>query len=147
MFDKSMFDEFYKFEYAEDFSVKEEVKKAYYEFIKKFCTLTSPTWREYLKLLDISKDGKYGEHLTPSDEVFTYWYLYYFYDEAVRNVEYMKEKDIELKDFPKKKPKDKGVKHMSSQYITEHAKLYSKLEEHRRNKDAYKFWQNIFLVS
>ena len=143
MFDKNLLDEFYKFEDSNDFEVKTEVKEAYFVFIKEFVTLVSPHWKSHLKCIKNRDLAKFGEDLTPSDEVFTFWFLKYNYDKEKRNADIIKATSEKL--F-KEKQKEQVVRgrHKSLEYYSEYLDIHEDLVKHRKNTRAYEEWQNIF---
>ena len=143
MFDKDLLDEFYEFDDHEEFSVKKEVKEAYFVFIREFVTLVSPHWKSHLKTIKNRDVAKFGEDLTPSDEVFTFWYLKYNYDKEKKNADIIKA--TSEKDF-KEKEKKKVVRgrHQSKDYFSKYLDIHDDLVAHRKDTKAYEAWQKIF---
>ena len=48
MFDVAFLNDFYKFEDNADFDVSDDIKDAYYLFIKYFCPMVSSHWKTYI---------------------------------------------------------------------------------------------------
>lgn len=144
MFDKKMFDEFYKFEPNDpNFTVDDKVKEAYTIFIGDFCPCVSKHWKNYLSILRLRQSATFVNKLTPSDEIYTYWWLTLNYDDEKSNVEYIIEHGEEDFKIKNKEEKTRG-KHQVLQYQEYYVEVYLKIEDHRDDAKAWDYWQAIY---
>lgn len=135
MFKKEVMTRFYEYDSAPTFQVEEEIKKAYFVFIKDFCTCVSSYWTNYLDVVRVKHNATFDQNLTPSDEVYAFWWLSFNLDNEVKLFE-KEEKEIVTK-------KQRGP-HQSIDYQDDYARMYINLEKHRENSVAWKYWQSIF---
>lgn len=149
MIDINLFDQFYLYEEngnCEDglaFDVSEEVKNAYYVFIKDFCPMISSTWKKYLCKFCTSRDtATFLNQLTRSDEAYSYWLIQCLYKKAFTDYEIIK--DQGLKKWNEERKKGKAGKHDSNVKFDEYVKIFKKIDILRDNDKAYLFWMNIF---
>lgn len=145
MFSIEMLEKFYDFKEDANFEVDDEVKKAYFVFIKDFCSCVSRYWRKYLEVIRVRDAATFVNNLTPSDECYALWYLKCNYEREEKIALYSKtHSKQEIKQFEKEHPK--GVNH-SIEYFNQYCDIFDKIEEHRVNAKAFKHWQHIFLNS
>lgn len=136
MFKKEAMTKFYKYDPDGSFHVDSEVQTAYFVFIKDFCTCVSTYWSNYLNVLRVRANATFNLNLTPSDEVYAFWWLYF-------NLEIEAEKLKAGNETDKSEKKPRGP-HQSIDFQDDYAKMYYELENHRENTNAWKYWQAIF---
>lgn len=148
MFDIKHLDGFYQFDSLANtnetpIDVSDETKKAYFVFINEFCVCISSSWKQYLKELCINHDtASFVQHLTRSDEAYTYWLLSCLYKKCVADA-----KDVKTEGWDKwnqDRKKGKAGKHDSTTKFDDYVTIYNKISALRENEKAYNFWQKIF---
>ena len=143
MIDVSLLNEFWNYDDSEAFEVRDEVKSAYYIFIKDFCPLVSAHWRIYLGKLCKNRDtASFVNQLTKSDEAFTYWLIKCLIKKVEADIKFINEHGIQKWNSVRKK--GKGGKHDSNVRFDEFIKIFQKVDTLRNNEQAYKFWMDIF---
>ena len=142
MFSYSMFEKFYEFNDDPNFSVDEEVKQAYFIFIKDFVSCVSPFWKKYLKTIRVRDAATFVNQITPSDEGYAIWYLTLNYEREHQVAVYSKtHSKPEIRQFEKENPK--GL-NQTLNHFDDYVNIFDKIEAHRVNANAFQYWQNIF---
>ena len=149
MIDVSLFNQFYTFEDTinddgqSTFDVANEVKLAYYKFIKEFCPMVSTHWKKYLhgKCL-LRETATYLNQLTRSDEAFSYWLILCLHPRVVADHKFIT--DHGLRKWTEDRKKGKAGKHDSNVKFDEYIQIFQKVDLLRNNEKAYKFWMNLF---
>ena len=147
MFDISLLDQFYTFECNKNdgtpFDVTENVKEAYFIFVKDFCVNVSTVWKKYLKGFCQTRDtATFVQKLTKSDEAYAYWLYSCLFEKCVPDATVVEQHGWEKWNQDRKK--GKAGKHDSVTKFDEYVLIYNKISALRENHDAYQFWQNIF---
>ncbi len=145
MFDVSLLNDFYTFEETsnEEFSVSEDVKKAYYIFIKDFCPIVSSYWRKYLcKLCQHRETATFAQQLTKSDEAFSFWLIRCLEPKVKSDTDFINTNGMSKWNEVRKR--GKGGKHDSNVKFDEYVNIFNKIDVLRSNQMAYAFWMNIF---
>lgn len=141
MFNVNLLHEFYKFEDNADFDVSEEVKIAYYIFIKDYCPMVSSHWKTYMyKRCKQRETATFLNQLTRSDEAFTFWLIQCLEPKAILDHKFILEHGMNSW----KRKRGRGGKHDSNVKFEEFIKTYNKIDMLRNNQKGYNFWMNIF---
>lgn len=142
MIDVALLNEFYKYEDTPDFDVSDEVKEAYYSFIKEFCPMVSSHWKTYIsKNCKIRETATFLNQLTRSDEAFTFWLIQCLEPKAALDHQFIVANGM---NSWKERKRGKGGKHDSNVKFEEFIKIYNKIDIIRSNQMGYNFWMNIF---
>jgi hypothetical protein len=147
--DVSLFNQFYTYEESDNvedgstFDVSDEVKHAYFIFIKDFCPMVSSHWRKYInhKCL-VRETATYLNQLTRSDEAFSYWLILCLEPRVASDFKLISENG--MKKWNDDRKKGKGGKHDSNVKFDEYIKIFNKIDMLRNNEKAYAFWMDIF---
>jgi hypothetical protein len=150
MIDINLFEKFYQFGESPtegievtDSYLSDDVKNAYFIFIKDFCPMVSSTWKKYLcKFCDNRGTATYFNQLTRSDEAYSYWLIQCLYSKAVADFEIIKTHGI--KKWNDERKKGKAGKHDSNVKFDEYVKIFKKIDALRNDSKAYSFWMDIF---
>ena len=120
----------------------DEVKDAWYSFLKEFCALVSYEWSDYLDNLFTAENATFLGSLTISDEAFTEWTIHCKYEEMVTESESIASYGKEHWQATRRKRK-RGI-HDSRAKMNLYLQLYRKIEQNRKNHLVNKQWQQIF---
>jgi succinate dehydrogenase flavin-adding protein (antitoxin of CptAB toxin-antitoxin module) len=143
MFELEILDQFYEWkEDDENFDVSDEVKQAYYIFIKDICTLVSSFFNHYLKSLEDRNSATFVNNLTRSDEAFTYWLIKCQYNRCKDEAAILEQKGVQA--WEQERKKGKSGKHDSIARFDDYCDIFFKVKDIRENPKAYGFWQDIF---
>ncbi len=149
MFDASLLNNFYIYEDSVNqesgasFDVSNEVKTAYYKFIKDFCPMVSAHWKKYLyKECAHRETATYLNQLTRSDEAFSFWLIQCLVPKVAADHKFITENGI--KKWTEERKRGKGGKHDSNVKFDEFLKIFNTIDMVRNNEKAYAFWMNIF---
>ena len=123
-------------------NLSDELKDAYYIFIKDFATCTSKHWRKYLNNLK-DGNGTYHSHFTLSDEVFTFWFIYHQYEEEEHNAKEIhsmgREKWAEIY-----KSRPKGGEQFVKKNLPVYIKMYEMLKAFRDEGTVFHYFEKLF---
>jgi hypothetical protein len=144
MFDISLMEKFYLYnENKIENEISDDVKSAYFIFIREFCSSVSSVWKIYLKRFCEYRDtASFVQKLTRSDEAFAYWLVSCLYPKCVTDAEFIKKNSWDK--WNQQRKKGKAGKHVSLIKFDDYVAIYNKISELRENNTAYDFWQNIF---
>ena len=127
MVNVALLDDFYTFSESESdpFDVSEEVKDAYFIFIKDFCPMVSSTWKKYLSKYCENRDtASFVLQSTRSDEAYSYWLIRCLYTKVQGDAQFIKANG--MKKWMNKRKKGKIGKHDSNDKFDECVKTFKK---------------------
>lgn len=130
-------------EMESDYDISDDIKSAYFTFIRDFCGNVSTVWKKYLKgYCEYRDTATFVQKLTRSDEAYAYWLVLCSYPKCVSDAEYIKKYSWDK--WNQERKKGKAGKHDSVIKFDDYVAVYNKITEVRENEKAYDFWQKIF---
>jgi len=149
MFDIALMDTFYAYESDPKFTITNDVKNAYYIFVRHICTEVAPKFKSHLSDFQNHDDQrKYKPNLTMTDEAFAFWIVKLKYEECAKDAEEIHNMECNLEKWSSRKKAAKKDKDKEKNEYTKHYGKYfdlcTKIQELRNNEKGYKLWIDIF---